>query len=1172
MKSTAIILLSACLAASANGHSQNVTLTLKDAPLEKVFTEIKKQTGYTFVYKTEALTQTHKVDITVSNASLQQVLDLCFKDQPLTYKIFQRIIAVKSKDDPTNLTDENLPPPPIDVKGRIVNENGEPVIATITEKGTKNAVASDANGYFELKNVNENATLVISGVNIEAYEVKVAGKADLATLTVKTRVVAGEDVQVVSTGYQQIPKERATGAFTQIDNALYNRGVGSDVLSRLYNVTPGLSFDSRNPSKNGISIRGISSINSVMSRDPLIILDNFPFEGDINNLNPNDVESITILKDAAAASIWGARAGNGVIVITTKKGKLNQKPQVELNTNISISERPSLFSDDKYVGSSTFIDIERYLFEQGFYNTSLLPTNRNFPAISPVVEILDKLRKNQITSGEADQQLNVLKSNDVRSDYERYIYRPAITNRHSASVRGGGDKSSYYFGLGFDDNSENRIGNSSNRISLKSSATYNPFKNIEFYSNLTYTQASTDIKNNFAWSAPGAMFLYDGVQMPYAKLIDEFGNAAALPRSNSNRFKDSVQRLGFLDWQFRPLDEIQSANNTSAMQNLIVNLGIKYRILTDLSFDIQFQREIQNFESVNIQSLQVYATRNLINQYSQYNSSTRALTYPIPLGGQYSRNASSVESNNLRISSSYNYNKGDHSISALIIGEGKEVISEGNTDLAYGYDDNTGLSVSNLDYLTSFVINGSTAPRRIPAPPVVTLSQLTRRFLSFSANAAYSYLNRYTFSFSTRTDGANLLGVKTKDKIKPFWSTGLLWDITKEQFYRLDLIPKLKFRATYGYAGNVYNGSAFLIAATNISSVTNLPYLNIQGTQAPNPELRWEKVRTINFGVDFTLKGNRVTGSIDVYKKDEFDLLDQVQLAGSSGFTSFLGNYAETRGSGYEISLNSVNIKRSVFSWSTLANISFAKDKVTRYSAQMPVANVVQQFFGSGNNTFLGYSRFSIFSYRFAGLDPINGDPLGFRGESISKDYVKLINPPSVDSLIYHGSGRPLVTGNLMNTVTLGKLSISANIAFKLKYFIRRPSLSLNYQQLLYSAGSLHSDYEKRWQNPGDELITDIPSIVYATNTERDRFYRYSSALVEKGDHIRLQDVQIQYNFDKSILRNLSISRILAYCNISNLGIVWRANNRGIDPDTYSSNSYTYPIPKMFTFGVKMIF
>ena len=375
MKFTAIFLLTAVLQVNATGHTQGITLSEKNASLEKVFKEIKKQSGYSFLYTQEMLLQAKKVDIEVNNASLYSVLEECFKEQPLTYTILNNTIIVKPKETSPNEVAVDVPPP-IDVKGRVVNENGDPVPGvTITVKGTKKMTATDVNGMFELKGVDQNASLVFSGVNVETYELKINGKTEFGDIGLKTKVTLGEDVKVtVNTGYQTIPKERITGSFSTVGTKELERTLSYSIVDKLEGNLTGLLFDPL-----GVTIRGVSTINS--SRLPLVVIDGFPitiskdvndyadenefaaFKRALETINPNDIATITVLKDAAAASIWGVRAANGVIVITSKHTS-SREPEINFSTNISITPRPDV-NKLPYANGETQLKIEKGRYDAG---------------------------------------------------------------------------------------------------------------------------------------------------------------------------------------------------------------------------------------------------------------------------------------------------------------------------------------------------------------------------------------------------------------------------------------------------------------------------------------------------------------------------------------------------------------------------------------------------------------------------------------------------------------------------------------------------------------------------------------------------------------------------------------------------------------------------------------
>jgi len=427
-------------------------------------------------------------------------------------------------------------------------------------------------------------------------------------------------------------------------------------------------------------------------------------------------------------------------------------------------------------------------------------------------------------------------------------------------------------------------------------------------------------------------------------------------------------------------------------------------------------------------------------------------------------------------------------------------------------------------------------------------------------------------TLSGRKDGANIFGVNTNDKITPLWSAGLGWTISNEKFYHLPWLPFLKTRITYGYNGNVYNASAYLTARYSSSYTTGAQFATI--TSPPNPDLRWEKIKNINLGIDFSALNNIVNGTIEFYQKKGLDLVESAPLAPSSGFTNFKGNAAGTLTKGIDISVNTTNINRS-FKWNTTFLFSFLKDKVTRFDQIYTPGSLVGKVAPStveatGLFAVPGKPLYGIYSYKWGGLDPATGDPLGYLNGKLSKDYLDIIKNTSIDSLIFHGSSRPTFYGGLRNSFSWKSFSISCNIIYKLGYYFRQSSTSLNYGEVI-SGSFVNADYANRWQKPGDEKNTNVPSVLYPGDPNRNDFYHGSEVLVQKGDHIRLQDISFSYNLDKNDWHQLPFLHLQLYVYASNLGIIWRANKAGIDPDFLDNGSYgrIYPNPKSFSIGLK---
>ena len=1059
--------------------------------------------------------------------------------------------------------------PPL--RGSVTDSLGAPLQgATIRLKNGPVLAVTDRNGLFQIAEVTDGAILQISFLGYLSSEVIYTRQSDLPIVLAKSSSTL-QEVSVISTGYQTLPRERATGSFTQIDNRLLNRSTGTNILDRLNGITSGLRFTgqastavSTNPNDRilGINIRGESTLSGNVSRDPLIVLDNFPYEGNISNINPNDIESITVLKDAAAASIWGARSGNGVIVITTKKGRRNQALSVEVNANLTLQNKPDLNYDPNWLSANDYIDVESQLFSKGYFDNFLSDAG-NQPVVSPVIDLLAAARNGQLSSAEAASRVNALRQYDVRRDYDRYIYQRAVRQQYSIGLKGGSDKSSHSFSAGYDRNAENLVRNGYQRLTLNTFNTYTPLKNLTLTTAFNYTLSRTALNNQYNYGSGITVGGPVAGIYPYARFADDAGTPLAIVRDYRSSYVDGAPSRGLLDWRFRPLDELAIADRYTKVNDLLIRAGAKYKIADFLTAEVQYQHEGQQVNTDNYQSPLSYNARNIVNRFTIINPSTGALTYLVPRGGILNLGRYELSSHNLRGQLNFDHIfHGVHAVNGLAGSEIRDMSSNSFLRTSYGYDDNFGTSSGNLNYADQLPVNPA-GTARIPAPEGQVIGT-TNRYVSYYANAAYTYDNRYVFSLSGRRDGSNIFGVKTNDKITPLWSAGLSWNASNEEFYHLSWLPTLKVRATYGFNGNVYNGSAYVTG--NYSTVSLTGAQAILNLTAPNPSLRWEKVRNINAGVDFATKGDRLSGTIEWFRKDGQDLIQSVPLFTSTGFAAYFGNSASTRTSGVDITLNSKNIVGR-FQWSTTLLLNTLKDKVTKYDIKFTSTSLQRV----GGLAVQGKPLYGIYSYHWSGLDPQNGDPIGKLNGIASKDYANIIANFQPDSLVYHGSGRPTVYGGFRNDFAYGQFSLSLNVVYSLGYYFRRPSTSVNLANLISSGNGQHIDYTQRWQQPGDENRKNVPSVLYPNNLNRNTFYQYSEVLVEKGDHIRLQDVRLGWNFNTANKKKVPFKELQAFVYASNLGIIWRANKLGLDPDV-PANSHTVPLPLTITAGIQTRF
>lgn len=1143
MKLTFVICFVACMHAAATTNGQQVTLNVRNTPVKQVLREIQKQTGLNIIVNQDIMALTKPVTISLVNRPVQEALIICFKDQQVEYTLQEGLIVIRSSIKTTipAVAEISLPPPLIDVRGRIVNESGEPIAgASIMVKGyAGKGTTTDREGYFILKDINENEILVISGANFRVIEVPVKGRSDLGTLEVVMKVVEGEDigVTVISTGYQTLPKERATGSFTFINNERLNEQVGTNILDRLKGVASGILFDDNKALSDNkrlnFNIRGLSTING--PQDPLIILDNFPYEGDLNNINPNMIESITLLKDAAAASIWGTKAGNGVIVITTRKSNFNQKASVDFNANVIVTQKPDLFSIPQ-MSSADYVDVEEMLFNRGAYNTKF---NNSYTPVTPVMEILQKRKTGLLSAADSATMIDALKQTDIRDEYNKYFYRSGVTQQYALGVSGGSENIQWRFAGGYD-KVVSTLDAPRDRLNLQIFNSYKPFKNLQVDLGAFFTRSNSS-NGKPAYGEISA----SGIPVPYLRFADENGNPAAVAKTYRLSYIDTAGKGYLQDWHYYPLTDHEYYRTKNQLNDIVANTGIHYRFSKLLKAEIRYMYQRQEQRGETLAAPESYFTRDMINNYSQVDRLTGKVTYYVPPGSILMQDNSISEIQNVRGQLAFNKTSGAHEINAIAGAEARQNKTSLKNDRVYGYNPDH-LTAANIDYANPYRTYVTGNPSFIPAGDA--FGGTNNRFVSFYANGAYTFRSKYSLSGSFRRDASNLFGVHTNDKWTPLWSAGIGWDISRESFFNVPYLEYLKLRATIGMSGNVDQSRSAVTTLLMVggANYTGYPYALIANFY--NPDLKWETVRTTNIGFDFSLFKSTLKGSLDLYQKNGENLFGLTPIDYTAGLRteSIIKNVAAMKSTGFDLDITTNNLK-GIIDWSTHFLLSYNNSKTVRYyEGQSTWAGIL----GSGRSIspVVGKPLYAIASYQWGGLDA-NGNPQGYLNGVKSTNYSAIRNSKSsADSLIYHGPSAPAFFGALGNTLRWRQLSLNFNILYKLGYYFRRSTI--NYSSLV--AGSGHPDYALRWQKPGDENVTNVPAMVYPSNTARDDVYRLSEATVERADHMRLQYINLAYDFwinGKSMNKN----KIQLYVNVGNLGIIWKQNNKNIDPE-YSSS------------------
>lgn len=560
--------------------------------------------------------------------------------------------------------------------GKIIsNEDGKTLPGSSVKLLKSNyPIPVNAEGKFSFKISNAD-TLVITHIGYKPYKLWLDAKENQnLVFRLKRDEKELEEVNI-STGYQIIPKERATGSFALIDRKLFNDQISTNIFERLPNVSSSVTRDTRT-AKPGFSIRGLSTIDGPKS--PLIVLDNFPYNGDLSNLNPHDVESITILKDAAASSIWGAKAGNGVIVITTKKGKFNQPLRTELILSTTIGKEPDL-KQIKSISPTDLIDVETILFEKGVYKINS-PADARKP-VSPVIELLRKHASGELDATTLKNRIDVMRNQDVRQQYSKYFYQPSVNQQYSLTLSSGMEKLSWKATAAYDVN-RSELDAMFKRKYLSIQTMLNPLKNLDISGTLFLTQSSTKS------GKPGyGQVTMSGGQIPvYTQFADVEGNSLPLAKDYSLEYTRNAGNGKLLDWNYYPLEDWKQSSVNGNLSDITADFTARYKVVEGLTVSALYRYQRQQTDGTSLYGENSYFARNLINNFS-FIDTDGAVYNRIPIGGILDLSKGIMESNQLRGQINFDRTWGNHNLNLLAGGEVNEDTNQGNIYRTYGYDD-----------------------------------------------------------------------------------------------------------------------------------------------------------------------------------------------------------------------------------------------------------------------------------------------------------------------------------------------------------------------------------------------------------------------------------------------------------------------------------------------------
>lgn len=1120
---------------------QTITIKAKQESLNQVFEKLKKDNGYHFFWEGQDLSNI-KVDID-TQGDIKKVLNSLFEDLPFTYTMHKKTIMIKA--DPNKLAMQKDQAQK-QINGRIIDEAGNPIAgATIkySSSGHYNSVSSAVNGHFHIKTSKLPVHLLITYVGYRPQDYSVTNEKESIVIQLLPNNEHIEEVNIVHSGYQSYNKTNTSGSYFSLSADEIEKRNNTSLDRLLEGAVPGLSVYNSPKGAVDIRIRGGSSLKAGTA--PLMVVDGF-----VATLMPNinEIENITVLRDAAAAAVWGSQAANGVIVITTKKGKAG-KNKINYAGNLRIGFRPDYKALHR-ADANTVIDYEKEQYDKGYIEARIF--DGSSAGYSQSIGILNAYDRKDISLEERDQQLAALSILDNQQQINELLLRPAINQSHFIGIHGGANNFNYYSSANYQRDLAGTKGTQQESLNINNRMQY---KLADFVS------LRSDISLGLGKGKQGMEGLASEIRalQPYQLLMDENGQPINNYYSFNRIENERLMADGYLDNSLNLVRNNELAKNKSNSFGMRAIFGLDWKLMEGLSLSNNFTFERNQGSQSNTYDQESYFARRLINRFTNYDQDGKIVQH-IPLGAilDYSNN----NQRQIATRNQINYVKNFQEKHYLNILAGFDLSQRTNDVLGsrrHGF---------NEDLLSSQSINGKELAKGIvdwegkrqtyTETSYNAITNAENREYSFYGTLAYTYDNRYTINGSFRNDYSNLFGADPKHRKTPLWSTGGKWLVHNESFFASDFFSELSLRSTIGLTGNFDRNnlsSTYLIATRWFNTEANDYVSRLQ--TPPNPMLRWERTRTFNLGMDIGILQNRFSLNLDYYHKYSYDLLGSKDLDPTVGMNNAYINAAAMTNQGIELALRG-DILRGDFGWNSSINLGYNKSIVNsnRITDSNPTINRPRDVVPYLE----GYDRDALWSYRWAGLDQ-EGRPRTYDADG-KPTYVAV-----KESLEFNGTVRPRITGGWTNEFTYKGFNLLVHTVFNTGHVARKEMP----RQYGYDwTGSYNDQIGDRWKQAGDELKTDIaalPEMKYF-GEEYSRLSTLSSTSVINASFLRIREVQLGYTFmNNAIKKRLPFQSIRLVAQINNV-YLWKANKSGIDPEAISNAQYSLPEPKVITFGL----
>jgi TonB-linked SusC/RagA family outer membrane protein len=1112
MKLTAVLVFAALLNVSAKTYSQNISIHQSNISVDKILKLIKKQSGYNYFYDEDAVAKTSKVNIDVNNATVEEALNLCFKNQPLTYRIFQQTIVVKAKDE--SKTESNVAQK---VQGTVTDAKGPLPGVNVKVKNTTIGTVTDANGKYVLNDIDGGATLVFTFVGYNTQEVPISNRETVDVKMVESQRALNE---VVVVGYGTSKRVDLTGSVGSVNEKQLQERPAINLEQELAGKIAGVNVSTNSGAPGGetkIRIRGYTSINT--STDPLYVVDGVVWTEGGSSINPNDVASIDVLKDASSTAIYGTRGANGVILVTTKRGSAKKGGTVSYDAYGSIS---NMAKELKVLNAKQFLAVE----DQSYANIKKYDpagwASGKYAVDDP------KVIRTALIGKLFDSNLNPLY--DV--DWQKATTRTAYSQNHNLAFTDGNETLNYGLFLNYGDD-EGIILNS-----------YQKRYNVR----LTF---DNQVKK---WLKVGATVNYDS---RVTRTADDGTGGNNIPRMLVEM--PSIIPIKYPDGTYGKRTDypnMEGGDNPVAQANEIVSLNYNRVFSGNGYFNINF------FPGLDFRTTFGVTTSSNTQPHSQsglVGGSTANQTYS---------SASINQWNNTfwQWSSYFTYNKKFNNVHSLNVVAGMER-QHFNQLSSYG---------STQDLSDNFYSYYNLGSGSIPGIP--SSSYDAWQMQSFFGRVNYQYNDKYLLTVTGRSDGSSRFGTNTKYGFFP--SAAVAWRVSQEDFLKDNkTISDLKLRLSYGLVGNSEIGDyrSPAIIGTNNYVFGGSQAIGTTLTSIGNNSLQWEKTAEYDLGVSFGLFNNRVNVDADAYVKKTQALLLNSPLPETSGFTSVFKNIGKIENKGIEITLNTVNIKTDNFSWNTSFNISFLSNKILNLGASNDDIFLDPTFLSQFNLMRVGLPAGSFWGYKVLGTwgtaEATDAAKYGLLPGDLKIWDKNGDGKITADDKTVLGKSIPDGYGTFLNTFRYKNFDFAVELQFD--YGNQIMNLTRHSGQDRTGQANSYATVLNAWTptNQNTSIAEDRPAYVrYQTEI-------YSTK-VENGSFIRGKNVTLGYNFDNSFISKIKLTRLRVYLQAQNLFLITKYTGYDPETSTYNNSSnftqgiqfYDYPKPRTFLLGLNASF